>query len=159
MLISDDSTLELRIISDFKEIEEIYQDPYISNAIKQDNRDLTPLCHPLIKYYGTYIDNKLKGLFLCIAYSDCEVEIHSLLKKESIKYSRKFGEMMRDLTFSNKHTQRITLLIVDGLNTVKNYSKKIGFKLEGIKRNAYPQNNIYKDVYMYGLTRTEWSKL
>ncbi len=152
-----DLTLSNNITNE--ELTAIYTDSYIKNAIKQDNTEFLPIKHHLVTYYKASIKDKFAGAFLSIAFSQSEIELHSLLFKDSIKYSRQLGKMIIDKSFNdNNKIQRITVLIIDGLNTAKNYCEKLGFKLEGIKRNSYLKNKEYKDVFIYGITKKDWSK-
>lgn len=141
------------------QLKELYSDPYIINASKEDNEDFEPIIHPLVTYYGTFVNNVFKGAFLHIKYDTHEIEIHSLLKKDILKYSRDFGTLMLKEIFRDKKIQRATSFLANDMNTVKNYLVKMGFKLEGLKRKAIFKNNEFKDVCMYGITRDEWSKL
>ena len=155
-----DSILTLNDNITQEQLTEIYNNSYIKDAVKQDNREFMPIKHPLITYYSAQIHDRFVGAFLQIRFSQWEIELHSLLKKDAMAFSREFGKMIIDKSFNdNKEVQRITVFIIDGLNTVKNFCEKIGFKLEGIKRKACLKNNAYKDVYMYGITREDWRLL
>jgi len=142
-------------ISD-KNLQDIYQDSYISK-VSHDNKPFESIDHPLVKYITASINGRFAGAFMIILFSKTEIEIHSLLKKQFIKYSRQLGKEVIDYIFSFYNPQRLTAPIIDGLNTAKNYVVKLGFTLEGIRRDACSKDNRMKDIYIYGLTRREWS--
>ncbi len=143
-------------ISD-KNLQDIYSDSYIS-IVAHDNRQFEPIKHPLAKYVSAFKDGEFMGAFLIILFSKTEIEIHSLLKKSSLKYSRVLGEEVIDLVFNTYKPLRITANIIDGLEKAKNYVKKLGFSLEGIRKDACKKDREIVDVYMYGLTKKQWSQ-
>ncbi len=142
-------------ISD-KNLQDIYQDSYISK-VSYDNKPFEPIDHPLVKYITASIDGRFAGAFMIILFSKTEIEIHSLLKKQFVEHSRQLGREVIDFVFSFYNPQRLTAYIIDGLNTAKNYVIKLGFTLEGIRRDACIKDNRMKNIYIYGLTRREWS--
>jgi len=135
----------------------IYSDDYIVKAIKQDNRDFKPVNHPLATYYSAFIDNIFIGAFLHIQHSINEVELHSLLKKSAIKYSRELGNMIIKKTFEDKNITRITANIISTIKTALNYCLILGFKTEGIKRNACYKNGILTDIFIMGIIKSDRS--
>jgi RimJ/RimL family protein N-acetyltransferase len=93
---------------------------------------------------------------MVIKQSAVELELHSLLKKSSLKESRALGLACIAWAFSHPVVLRVTAYIIEGLEAAKNYCLKLGFKQEGCRRCACVQGGIIKDVYMLGMTRQEW---
>ena len=143
----------LRLASNITEenLNTIYSSPYIVGAIKSN----TPVNNPLAKYISAFIDNEFLGCFLTINFSKHEIEIHSLLLEKALPYSRELGRMILSKCFNENDIMRITAPIRETSHTVKNYVKKLGFKLEGIKRNATIENDKPISVEYYGLLRGE----
>lgn len=141
-------------ISD-ENLKEIYSDEYIS-VVEHDGRPFSPIKHELVKYISAFTDGKFMGAFMIVLFNKTEIEIHSLLKKTSLKYSRVLGKEVIDFIFINYSIKRITAYIMDGLYKPMSFVKKLGFELEGIKRDACTKYGKTKDIYMFGLTRKEW---
>ena len=135
---------------------EVYADPYI-NKVGHDHRPAAPIIHPNVTYLSAWIGNTFAGAFIIIKQSAVELELHSLLKKSSIKESRQLGLACIAWAFSNPTVLRVTAYIIEGLEAAKNYCLKLGFKQEGCRRCACVQGGIVKDVYVLGMTRHEWS--
>lgn len=138
-------------------LNDLYSDRYIQR-VGYDSRPASPVSHPLAKYFTANVHGMFAGAFLVIQFTKYEVEIHALLHKWAIKYSRKLGEMILDLVFSNEEVLRVTANVLQGLETAKNYCLKLGFKQEGIRRSACLKNGKPIDVYILGLLRQDWRK-
>jgi hypothetical protein len=134
---------------------EVYSDPYITK-VGHDHRPAAPIDHPNVTYLSAWVNGKFSGAFMAIKQSAVEFELHALLKKSALKQSRKLGMAFLDWAFAQP-IFRVTAYIIQGLEAAKNYCLKLGFKLEGCRRNACMQNGVIKDVYMLGMTRQEWS--
>lgn len=135
-------------------LEQVYTDPYII-GIAPDGRALAPVNHPLATYLSAWVDGRFVGAFLSIRYTEHEIESHALLTKQALKHSRKLGGMFLDWAF-NQGVMRVTAHIYDYLDTAKNYCLKLGFRLEGLRRNAAKKNGKAVGVYMLGITNQEW---
>ncbi len=134
---------------------EVYADPYI-NKVGHDHRPAAPIIHPNVTYLSAWIGKTFAGAFMVIKQSAVELELHSLLKKSSLKESRALGLACIAWAFSHPVVLRVTAYIIEGLEAAKNYCLKLGFKQEGCRRCACVQGGIVKDVYMLGMTRQEW---
>lgn len=146
--------IELRP-SKIEEIYEVYHDKYIIDNISQDGRNINPIFHPLVKYYSAFVNNEFVGCFLHIQFTKYEVELHSLLKKKAIKQSVILGQMIIDETFKDSNVIRITANILSSLPKAINYCLKLGFNIEGIKKNSSLKNGIIQDIYILGLYKNE----
>jgi len=136
---------------------EVYQDPYIAR-VGHDHRPAAPIDHPNATYLSAWVGDSFAGAFLVIKQSAVELELHALLKKSALKQSRDLGLACLAWAFAQP-ILRVTAYIIEGLEAVKNYCLKLGFKLEGCRRNACVQNGVVKDVYVLGMTRQEWGAL
>jgi len=138
-------------------LQEIYSDPYIS-VVAHDDRPFEPITHQLVKYVSAFMDGEFMGAFMVVQFSKTEIEIHSLLKKSAIKYSRLLGNEVIHFVFNMYKPLRITAHIIGGLNKAMNYVEKLGFSLEGIRRDGCVKNSKTTDIYTYGLTKKQWEK-
>lgn len=139
-------------------LDEIYSDKYIS-VIEHDNRPFAPIEHNLVKYISAFDNGVFMGAFMIILFNNIEIEIHSLLKKTSIKKSRSLGKEAIDFVFNKYGNLRLTAYIIDGLYKPMNFVKKLGFDLEGIKKDNCLKNGMPTDVHIFGLTRKKWETL
>jgi hypothetical protein len=136
---------------------EVYQDPYIAR-VGHDHRPAAPIDHPNATYLSAWVGDSFAGAFLVIKQGAVELELHALLKKSALKQSRELGLACLAWAFAQP-ILRVTAYIIQGLEAAKNYCLKLGFKLEGCRRNACVQNGVIKDVYVLGMTRQEWGAL
>lgn len=137
-----------------KELEQVYSDEYILNALSNDNAKASIISHPLVKYYSVFNESNFCGAFMVIQHSKNEIEIHSLLLKEHLKFSRQNGKEIINKCFEDKHITRLTANIYGSLIKAQNYVKKLGFQLEGVKKEAIYKNNNLENINIYGLTRS-----
>lgn len=137
-------------------IEETYSNKYIISRIEYDSCTPSYIDHHLAKYYSAWNKEEFLGLILCVRYNKFEIEMHSLLKKESIPYSREIGKLIIKEMFSDKDVLRITAPVQCNLKSTMNFLEKIGFVKEGIKKDAIIKKEIITDIYIYGITKTKW---
>jgi len=136
-------------------LQDIYKDSYISK-VAHDNMTFAPVVHPLAFYMSTWVNGVYAGAFLMIRFSKTEMEAHSLLKKEFIKHSRELGKEALEWIFNQENILRVTTHIPDYLNLAMNYVKKIGFKEEGIKRDATTKDGKITNIHLFGITKKDW---
>jgi len=136
----------------------LYQDTYIQQA-SHDNKSFEPIDHPLVKYASVYDKNNFLGAFLIVLFSKTEIEIHALLKKSSLYFSRQAGLEIIDFVFKEYNPLRITANIIGNLSKAQNYVEKLGFCLEGVRRDACVKDGKNTNINVYGLTQKEWREL
>jgi hypothetical protein len=133
---------------------EIYADPYIQK-VGHDHRPAGFVDHPLVTYLTASVNGHFAGAFMAIRQTAVEFELHSLLKKPFVKHSRQLGMEFLDWCF--KHPiLRVSALIIEGLETAKNFCLKLGMKLEGFKPDSCIQNGQLKGLYLLGMTRGQY---
>jgi len=143
-------------LSTQNEINIVYNDNYILNAIKQDNKEITSINHPLVEYISCFNNNEFLGCFMKIRQSSIEIEGHSLLLKKGVIHSRKLLKLFMEMCF-NEDIERMTTLMPEDLQSVINYCLKANWKIEGIKRNAIIKNNKPLNVILMGILRKEFT--
>lgn len=149
--------LELHPLIDMKALAALYSDPYISR-VGHDDRPAEPLNHPAVQYVGAYVDGDLVGAFMAIESGFIELDVHALLSRSAIQYSREFGSMFLNQMFADPKIERVTAYVIDGLTAAMNYCIKLGFKYEGKRRNACRQYGKVVDVHILGMTRNDWKE-
>lgn len=140
-----------------KHMTELYADKYIQR-VGYDDRPASPVSHPLASYVSAFVNDMFAGAFLIIRFSRREVEIHSLLYRWALKYSRKLGEMILEMVFATKDVLRVTANVLGNLKSARNFCLKLGFQLEGIKRSVCLIKGKPTDLYILGLLRQDWRK-
>lgn len=71
-------------------------------------------------------------------------------------YGEEALKLILDYGFVNLHMERITLDHFDGNKVAANLYSKIGFKYEGVARNACKKNGKYYDLHLMALLRSEY---
>jgi len=135
-----------------EDLRALYADPYIAR-VGHDHRPAAPIAHPQVVYLSAWVAGRFAGAFLAIRGA-VDYELHALLYRWARPWSRELGKACIRWAFSHP-IQRVSVQIVEGLETVRNYCLKLGFKPEGIKRQACMQNGVPKDIYMLGMLRSE----
>jgi len=145
-------------ITDRAILEDFYRDPYIAK-VGHDDRPAAFIDHPAVKYLGAYKDDQLLGAFLVIESGFVEKDVHALLTRAALPYSRTLGTLCIAQMFTDKHTARVSAYVIDGLTAARNYCLKLGFKSEGYRRNACRKDGKLIGVHVLGMTRQDWEKM
>lgn len=148
-------SLSLENVKDLHTISDLFDDPYITR-IGHDHRAASAIDHPNVKYLSARLNGEQVGAFMIIESGFIEIDIHALLTKRALPHSREFGKLCLMWAFAQQHIQRVTAYIIDGLNTAKNYCMKLGFKNEGMRRDACMKNGEFIGVHILGMTRQDW---
>lgn len=138
-------------------LQEVYSDPYIAR-VGHDHRPFAPIYHPIATYLTAKVGCVFAGAFLAIRTSRMEIDVHALIKKDFAKHSRALGRAFVDWAFAQSGVERVSANICEGLESVRNYCMKLGFKQEGFKRRAFAKNGEIGGIYMMGITRQDWGK-
>lgn len=73
-------------------------------------------------------------------------------------YGREAFVLLLDYCFNSLNMERVTLDHYTG-NTAANLYLNLGFKYEGIMRNAAKRNNEYFDLHLMSILREEYKKI
>lgn len=138
-------------------LQEVYSDTGIARA-GHDHREFQPISHPLATYLTAYVGGEFAGAFLSIRTSRMEIDVHALLKRNSIIQSRHLGLEFLAWAFSQDGVQRVSANIREGLESVRNYCLRIGFEQEGFRRHAVRKDGVVGGIYMMGITKQDWSE-
>ena len=147
--------LQINLLTDANLLGELYADPYVAR-IGHDHRAATPIIHPNARYMGAYVDEQFVGAFLIIESGYIEQDVHALLTRRALAFSRRLGRMCLDYVFSDAGIQRVTAYVIEGLTSAKNYCLKLGFKDEGFRRNVCMKAGKLLGVHVLGMTRKDW---
>lgn len=147
--------LALKPLTDRDALAALYRDPYIAR-VGHDHRQAEPIDHPAASYLGAYADDQLQGAFLVIESGFIELDLHALLTRRALPRCREFGRMCLSWAFGHAHVQRVTAYVIEGLEQAKNYCLKLGFQLEGLRRDACQQAGRLLGVHVLGMTRRDW---
>jgi len=147
--------LSLRPLNDPDALAALYADPYIAR-VGHDHRPASPIIHPEVHYIGAHVDDELVGAFMVVESGWIEQDVHALLTRRALRWSRDLGTMMLARMFDNPMIQRVTAQVIEGLESARNYCLRLGFRLEGFRRCALMVNGRPRGVYMLGMTRQDW---
>jgi len=147
--------LSLSPLTDESTLRRVYADPYIAR-VGHDHRPAAPVIHPECHYLGAYRNDELMGAFLIVESGWIEWDVHALLHRKAIRWARDFGTMCLARIFENPMVWRVTAQVIEGLESAKNYCIKLGFKLEGFRRQALMVGGKLRGVHMLGITRHDW---
>ena len=139
------------------ELRTVYNDARVCAALSRDGTAPQPVSHPLVAYYSAFIDGRFAGAFMAVRQTAADIEVHSLLLRHAVRYSRQLGVAFMAALFANPEVQRLTAWICADLPSVGNFCRRMGFTLEGTRRGACVRNQQSVDVLMFGLLRPEWS--
>ena len=136
----------------------IYSDRYIIDAISFGDSMPIPIVHDLVDYLSVFSDGEFIGAIILIHFSDYETEVHSLLLKSARIHSREICHMLQDYCFTELPILRVTAYVMEKLNSAKNNLLKCGFTYEGFRRCAYIKNGMPEGMHILGVTVDEWRK-
>lgn len=136
----------------------LYLDPLIART-GDDYSKACPVFHPLAVYLSAWVGDLFVGAYLVIRFSDTEYEAHSFLRATATKHSRALGKLLLEWVFANPGVLRLTGYIREGLESARNHCLKMGFSLEGFRRDALLLNGKPCGIYVMGITKNEWCGL
>lgn len=148
-------TIELKPLADMAVLASLYADPYIAR-VGHDQRPAAPIDHPAARYVGAYVDGVLVGAFLVIESGFIELDLHALLTRAALPYSRRMGRLCLALAFASSEIQRVTAYVIEDLRSAANYCRKLGFVFEGTRRDACIKEGKLLGVHIFGMTRKDW---
>lgn len=149
--------LELQPLSDQGALAPLFLDPYIAR-VGHDDRPAALIEHPHVHYLGARVDGDLVGAFMVIESGFVEVDVHAMLTRRALPHSRALGRLCLAQAFANPAIERVTAYVIEGLTAARNYCLKLGFQVEGLRRNACRQNGRLLGVHVLGITRNEWEE-
>ena len=142
-------------LSDLAAVQRLCSDPYIARA-GHDHRPLSAIDHPDVHYLAATLDGEIVGAFCVIDSGFVERDVHALLQRRALPWSRDLGRLCIAWCFSAPWVQRLTAQIIEGLEAARNYCVRLGFRVEGFKRDACQVGGRIVGVHVLGLTRSEW---
>lgn len=134
---------------------EVYAHPSM-RRLKTDHAELSPIIHPLVRYYSAWNNGEFVGAFMVVKNTPLDSEIHILLFPKAAIVYRDLCKIIIDETL--KESNRVTAKIFSDLYSTINLVQKLGFTYEGRIREMFEQNGIKKDVFIYGLLKSEWEE-
>lgn len=142
---------------DPQQLAQVYADSRIVAALSRDGNKPQPLVHPLVKYWSAWIEGRFAGAFMTVRQSVADVEVHSLLLRSARRYSRALAAIMMRTLFADPQVRRLTAWVCSDLSLVINFLRRLGFTLEGVRREACSRDGYAVDALMFGLLRPDWS--
>lgn len=146
--------ISIRPTKDKAYINYIYANDFIKNRIHQDGLSLRYIEDPSIRYLKASIDGEDCGFFLTrVGMPDFEAHV-CLLPRATLQ-SRQLGHLFIAWCFSHG-AHRLTAPVSSMNRSVVNYCKRLGFEIEGIKKEAINSNGVFYDEFIMGLTKDSY---
>jgi len=142
-------------VSDIAAIRSVITDPWIAAKVRHDHRVSDYIDHPDVSYLGCFDGDELAGVFMLIR-DFIEVQIHAYIRRPWTRYGREWGRAALAHAFACPDVQRVSALIAEGLESVVNYCRKLGFVYEGFQRQAIQKDGRLVGIHLLGMTREEW---
>lgn len=149
--------LEVRPLDDAEAINGILNHPSVASKIRHDAREPGYIDHPAVSYEGAWADERLVGVFVAVRFSPWEVEVHAAILPERVRHSRTLAMLFIERAFVDPEVLRLTAYVLGTLPSAANWCRKVGFKDEGVRRDACRVDGQATDIVVLGLTRGEWS--
>ena len=140
-------------------VDAVFSDPYVRDRVAHDHREPGFIAHPDVRYLAASVGGALAGFFVLIEVSPLEVDVHAALHRRAVPHSRVLGRACLAHVFADSLVQRATAHIIQGLDSARNYCRKLGFVHEGSRRNACSRGGKLIDVWIMGITRPEWETM
>lgn len=148
--------LSLARLTSEEDIRAVYADPGVLR-VGHDHRTAGPVFHPEAHYLGAAVDGKPCGGFLIIESGWVEWDVHALLHGWAWRHFREFGRMCIAHCFNVcADLQRLTAQVLGSLTSARNYCIKLGFTVEGFRRDAVRVAGAPMGVWVLGITRRDW---
>lgn len=148
------ASLKVSNNSSQKERAQLYQNDYVLSAFGELHTK-EPIENEFFKYHSCYVDGIFVGCFLEIIRSPIESEVHSLLFKSAIKYSRELARIFIKNVFNSRPIFRISTQVMQIHGSVINFCLKIGFIFEGIKQCSDMKDGKLQSMVMFRILRGE----
>jgi RimJ/RimL family protein N-acetyltransferase len=142
--------------SDRALVESVLSDPWIASRLARDGGTTDYVDHPLLTYHAAYVGDRLAGVFIAVRFTTWEVEVHVALLPWAVWHGRTLGRMFLAQMFDDPDVMRVTANVMSTLPSAANYCRRLGFRDEGRRREAFRAGGVLADVIVLGLTRGEW---
>lgn len=133
---------------------QVYAHPQMSRT-SHDFRAAAPVLSSAALYLSAFVRDELAGAALLVKTCAHEIEVHSLIFPEFVRWSREIWRRVIRWAFEDPAIQRLTAQIPEDLPTVRNLAKRCGFSDEGFKRRAIQRGGIWMGLYILGVTAQE----
>lgn len=108
---------------------QVYDHPQMSRT-GHDFRSAAPVLSGAALYLSAFVREEFAGTALLVKTCAHEIEVHSLLFPEFVRWSREIWHRVIRWAFEDLAIQRLTAMIPEDLPTVRNLAKRCGFSDE-----------------------------
>lgn len=129
-------------------------DDELADRISQDGE--SGILPEKYTYIGCNLDGKTIGFFALREESKSTVDLHINIKKKYRGYARTFSNLIIRNMFNDERINRIESEIPSIYGDVLKFVHSLGFRKEGIKREAFLKNNKRHDKVIVGLIRSDY---
>lgn len=147
--------MRIACLRDPEAVNSILQDTAMHAKLVHDARAPGFIEHPLVSYYGAYIDDRLVGVFTGVDFTAWELEVHVAIVPSAIRHARRLCRLYLEEMFAAPDRQRVTAYVLGTLPSAANLCRRLGFVDEGVRRKACRIDGKPVDVIVLGMTRDD----
>ena len=138
-------------------VKHLLSDPELFGRFTEGEKDYDSYIVPPGKYLGIFTGDKLIGFWGIESETGTTVGIHCNVLKRHRSYSMEVGHYFVAYMFKTyPHVMKLNAKIACMYKDVYTFTKKFGFKDEGIDRLSFMKGDTLHDRHCLGLTREEY---
>lgn len=138
-------------------VERVLSDPAIARRLMTDRGPAAYVAHPSIRYLSALVAGRVLGFFALVRRSLETIEIHVALLREALPAARRLGRLAVTQAFSDPTVQRVVALVLEGLESARNYAVRCGFVLESFETGRTTVDGRPRGAWRLVAHRAQWS--
>lgn len=135
-------------------IRAILRDEWIASRLTHDDGGIDYCDHPDVEWLGAYVNGRMVGVFLLIR-DGVEMDLHAAILKRYRAHARTLGRLCLNHVFTDPGILRATAWVSEALPDARNYVQRLGFTLEGFRRDCLAIGGKPYGAYLFGMLRSE----
>ena len=140
-------------------VKHILSDEELFNRFTEDGIEYGSYIVPDGLYLGIFKDDSIIGFWALDSETGSTIGIHCNVLEKYRKHSMEVGTYFVDYAFRTyERVQKLNAKIAVIYPDVYTFTKKFGFKDEGIDRQSFIKDGELLDRHILGLTREEYEK-
>lgn len=141
-------------------VKHLLSDEDLFNRFTEGEQDYKTYIVPDGVYLGIFKDDKIIGFWALDSETGTTIGIHCNVLERHREHSTEVGTYFLDYIFRTyPHIHKLNAKIATLYSDVYSFTKKFGFKDEGIDRMSFKKGDSLHDRYCLGLTREEHSNV
>jgi len=148
----------MELVSINKEIvKHLLSDEELFNRFTEDGIEYNSYIVPDGVYLGIFHDDNIIGFWALDSETSSTIGIHCNVIEKYREHSMLVGSYFADYIFSTyPHVHKLNAKIATAYKDVYAFTKKFGFKDEGVDRKSFMKEGELLDRHILGLTREDY---